>query len=389
MPGEPRRRRALERRGHVPLVRPRVRPAVVGADHERLKRQPAVVTLAALAPGRADLVLMAGPRAGRRHARPRCRVPFRLPRTLPLVATVLLAVPVGVTAAERQTAPDCLGAIRTGHIEPAEAADVVAESPGRIGRVRVGTRRSAHPAVEADGHVPRQQVDHAAERGRPVQGRAGALHHLDALYVIQRQHVPVDAAPVGLVRGYAVHQQEHARSQAFDEAARPANVDLTVEEQHSRGLVHRLVDRAHGAPREIAVADERHTRGGLVEQLGPLRRGHDHGLERVSTRSQRDVQAYRVARRNGHSVLRGVIAETREAEHRTARGDPRQPIVAGRIRGGGRPRGADVDVGDRRSGRVRDCAVHRSRGLRLSPQRQEGQRDQRPGGDAGQGHGGK
>src|SRR5207248_9250234 len=121
--------RPLERRGPVPLVRPCVRPAVVGADHERVKRQPAVVTLAALAPGRADLGLMARPRAGRRQAGPRCRLPFRLTRTLPLVAFVLLAAPVGATAAARHTAPDCLGPIRPGHIEPADAAAVVAQPP--------------------------------------------------------------------------------------------------------------------------------------------------------------------------------------------------------------------------------------------------------------------
>src|SRR5207248_7985502 len=135
---------------------------VADADPEGLKRQPSIVALSALAPRGTDLILMAGPRPGRRHAGPRGGMPFQLPRALPLVAAVLLAIPVGMAAAERQAAPDCLGAVGAGRIQPAEAADVVAEPPGRIGRVCVSARRRAHATVEADGDVSRQQVDHAA-----------------------------------------------------------------------------------------------------------------------------------------------------------------------------------------------------------------------------------
>src|SRR5207245_3432410 len=132
------------------------------ADPEGLKRQPPIVALSGLAPGRAHLILMAGPRPGRRHAGPRGGVPFQLPRTLPLVAAVLLAVPVGMAAAERQAAPDRLGAVGAGSIQPAEAADAVPEPPGPTRPVGGTPRRRAPPTVAAAGCVTRQQGPHAA-----------------------------------------------------------------------------------------------------------------------------------------------------------------------------------------------------------------------------------
>src|SRR3989475_10327262 len=101
LPREPCGWRALDRRRDISLVGPRVVALVRRVDHERLKREPAIVALIQLAPGIADLVLVARPRAGGGDARVGRRMPLGLAGRLPLVAPVLLPVAVGVTAAER------------------------------------------------------------------------------------------------------------------------------------------------------------------------------------------------------------------------------------------------------------------------------------------------
>src|SRR5207253_9285151 len=117
----------------------------------------------------------------------------------------------------------------SGRVHTAQAARVVPELPRVVGRVGIRTARGAEPPVEAHGDVVRDQIHDATQRGRSVQRRAGALHHLDVIYVGDRDHVPIDATAVALVRRHAVHELQYARPQAFDEPARAPNVDLTAE----------------------------------------------------------------------------------------------------------------------------------------------------------------
>src|SRR3989442_14627075 len=119
--------RALDRRREISLVGPRVVALVRRVDHERLKREPAIVALIKLAPGIADLVLVARPRAGGGDARVRRRMPLRLAPGLPLVAPVLLPVAVGVTAAEGAAAPQLLAARRARDGEASEPPRAAAE----------------------------------------------------------------------------------------------------------------------------------------------------------------------------------------------------------------------------------------------------------------------
>src|SRR2546426_11846510 len=161
-----------------------------------LFRSPAIVALIQLAPGIADLVLVARPRAGGGDARVGRRMPLGLAPGLPLVAPVLLPVAVGVTAAEGEAATQLLAAVRAGDVEAAEPAGVVAELPDTLRRIGIRARRGAHPTVKADRKVVRDDVHDAAERRRAVERGAGALHDLDAVHLFERQHVPVDAAAV-------------------------------------------------------------------------------------------------------------------------------------------------------------------------------------------------
>src|SRR2546427_7086175 len=158
LPREPCGRRALDRRREISLVGPRVVALVRRVDHERLKREPAIVALIQLAPGIADLVLVARPRAGGGDARVGGRMPLGLAPGLPLVAPVLLPVAVGVTAAEGEAATQLLAAVRAGDVEAAEPAGVVAELPDTLRRIGIRARRGAHPTVKADRKVVRDDV---------------------------------------------------------------------------------------------------------------------------------------------------------------------------------------------------------------------------------------
>ena len=254
MPGERPGHRPVERRGEIPLVRARVAATTRRVDHERLERlPPSVVARAGDAPRREHLVLVAGPGAGRGDAGVGRRMPFGLSRGLPLIALVLLAVAVGVTAAQGEAAAERLGAVRAGHVETAEAARVVTEAPELLRRVGVPASRGPYAAMKADRDVVGDEVHHATQRRGAIERGAGPLHDLDAVDLLERHHVPVDATAVAFVRRHAIHQQQHPRAEAFHEAARAADVHLAVEEQNPRGPVHGFVHGAHGAARDVRV----------------------------------------------------------------------------------------------------------------------------------------
>ena len=96
--------------------------------------------------------------------------------------------------------------------------------------------------------------------------------------MIHREHVPVDASAIAFVGGNAVHEQQHAGTQALHVAARAADVDLAVQELHAGRLVHRFIHRGHRAARDLRVGHERYARDDLIEELGAFPGRHDHGL---------------------------------------------------------------------------------------------------------------
>src|SRR5437764_369100 len=113
-PGEAGRRRAVEGREQISLVRARIAAPAGRVDPERLERLPLQVALTRSAPGRKHLVLVAGPGAGGGDPRARRRQPLGPAGGLPLITGVLLAIAVRVAAAHRQRAAHHIGAQPTG-----------------------------------------------------------------------------------------------------------------------------------------------------------------------------------------------------------------------------------------------------------------------------------
>src|SRR5438445_4756700 len=206
-------------------------------DQERLVSLTAVFAAPALAPRERLLILVARPRPGDAEARVQARLPLALAGELPVVAVVLLAVAVGAPAAQGDRPAQIIAAVARGEIGTAMDTGEVAEAPLRVGRVGVGATGESQAGVEAEGDLAGDEVHHATEGGRPVQGRARTLHDLDALDVIYGEQIPVDAAAVALVGGNAVHQQQNPAAEALDETARAADVDLAGEELDPGRLV--------------------------------------------------------------------------------------------------------------------------------------------------------
>src|SRR2546423_5816751 len=120
-PGEAGRRRAVEGREQISLVRARIAAPAGRVDPERLERLPLQVALTRSAPGRKHLVLVAGPGAGGGDPRARRRQPLGPAGGLPLITGVLLAIAVRVAAAPRQPPAQRPPAVRAGegHAAPA------------------------------------------------------------------------------------------------------------------------------------------------------------------------------------------------------------------------------------------------------------------------------
>src|SRR5206468_919667 len=222
-----------DRRCDDAFVGARERPAAVRVDPERLVGLTAVVAGAAGAPDQGRLVLIARPRSGGRDAGRSVGAPLSLACRLPVVAPVLLAVAVRVPAARREARAERIGAVGSRHVDPLFGTRVVAEPPGLLRWLRATARPRAHARVDTGFDVAREHVHDPAERRGAVQRRACPFHDLHALHVLERDQVPVDAAAVALVRGDAVHQQEHARAEALHVAGRAADVHLAVQELHA------------------------------------------------------------------------------------------------------------------------------------------------------------
>src|SRR5881392_1275795 len=267
LPREALRGVVLDRRGELPLVRPGEGAAAGRLDHEWLEILAAVIAATVGAPDERRLVLIARPRAGRRHASLGGRDPLRFGRGLPVVAPVLLAVAVRVPPAGRVAAARRGGSVRRRDIEALQSARIVAEPPDVERWVGVRATEGAYPGVEAARDLPRDHVDHAAQRRRAVERGARALHHLDPRDVLERDEVPIDPTPVALIRGHAVHEHQHAAAEPLHVARRAADVHLTVEELHSGSLVYGFVHGRDGPAGDVGIADERDARHRLAQEL--------------------------------------------------------------------------------------------------------------------------
>src|SRR5439155_3207175 len=91
----------------------------------------AVIAATVGAPNERRLVLIARPRAGRRHASLRVREPLRFGRSLPVVAPVLLAVAVRVPPAGRVAAARRGGSVRRRDIEALRSEEHTSELQSR------------------------------------------------------------------------------------------------------------------------------------------------------------------------------------------------------------------------------------------------------------------
>ena len=284
------------------------------------------------------MVARPGPRSSDAHRGQ--RPPVELRSRLPVVAPVLLAVAVRMPATAGDARAHQLGPVGARRIEPLLGARVVAEFPDVIRRVRVAAAGGAHACVEARRDVAREHVHDAAQRRRPVQRGPRALHDLDALHVLERHQVPVDPAAVALVRRDAVHEHQHPASQALYVARRPPDVDLPVQELHARRFVHGFVHRVHRSAGELGVAHDGDARDGLVEELGALGSGDDHGPEHDEWkaighgRAEYEACLHRVACRDADCVEGRDVADEPRPDDDDARRDPRQTILAAPVRQG-------------------------------------------------------
>ena len=241
--------------------------------------------------------------------------------------------------------------------------------------IRERARPRAHARVDTGFDVAREHVHDPAERRGAVQRRARPFHDLHALHVLERDQVPVDAAAVALVRGDAVHQQEHARAEALHVAGRAADVHLAVQELHAGGLVHRFVHGGDGAAGELGVGDHRDAGDRLVEQLGALGGGHDDGLRDERRGGQGDVDEQRLSRLDGQCIDDVAVSDAVDVQDDLAGTHWCQPKAPGAVgqRSQVRPGRPNPRVLNRSACRVcdgagDDCSLA---GERLRPEQDE------------------
>src|SRR5216683_684737 len=181
-------RRARQYRREIALVGAGMVPQPTRVDQKRLVGLAAVLAATALAPGE---------------------------RLLILVAMVLLAVAVGVPPTNGDRPAQLIPSVARGETGAAVDPGEIAEAPLGVGRVGIRATGEPQAGVEGERGLARDEVHHAAEGSRPVQGRARTLHNLDPLDVIHREQIPVDATAVALVGGNTVHQQQDPAAEAL------------------------------------------------------------------------------------------------------------------------------------------------------------------------------
>ena len=184
---------------------------------------------------------------------------------------VLLPVAIGVTCAAADTRANGLVPVGPGAIAATLEPRLVPELPDRVRRIGVDPAGESHALVDAAGHVARRQVDDAAERRRAIEGRASPLEDIDALDLIDRHEIPVDAAAIALIHRHPVHEEQYARVEALHISCRAPDVDLAVQELNGGHFVHGLVDRVHGSPIDLLFTHLRNTRHGVITEAGQFR----------------------------------------------------------------------------------------------------------------------
>ncbi len=250
----------------------------------------------------------------------------------------------------------------------AAAAAVFVRAVVGVGAVDPLHRRRERRLVGDDVH-------RAGERVRPIQQRAGAVHHLDAADAVHRDEPHFRAGPIGgLARGveaFAVDEHEHA-----------GRVEAAQARPHAEGPVAHVGD-VGGQRQRVAGGD----RVGLLQGGGGhrvdvqrdlpdltfrARRGHADGAgERPEFQGERQLHRGGVVvdhDRTGDLGERGAFHDHEEGAG-TGHGDLEPAVGAGRaghfLARGHRPH-HDPRVGQRGARAIRhhaaDCCRHRRPG---------------------------
>src|SRR5216683_7276130 len=368
-------RRARQYRREIALVGAGMVPQPTRVDQKRLVSLAAVLAATALAPGERLLILVARPGAGDAEPRVRARLPLALTPELPVVAMVLLAVAVGAPPANGDRPAQLIPSVARGETGAALDPGEIAEAPLGVGWVGIRATGEPQASVEAERDVARDEVHHAAEGSRPVQGRACPFHNLDALDVIHREQIPVDAAAVALVGGNAVHQQQDPAAEALYKPARAADIDLAREELDPGRLVDGFIDRVDGALGDVGVGHQSHAWHDVLERLGAFGGGdddlgHDKGRrDENSSSPESEVAPHRVRSDYEEAVRCCSVADHGCSQFDASGLHPWNPICASPVRHCAEPLAGDKHLcsPDRATAGVRDGAVDDS--ITLSWQR--------------------
>ena len=269
-----------------------------------------------------------------------------------MVIRVLFAIPVGVPGASRYSSAERRCAIGRRDVRAARESRPAAELPDLVRRVAVQASGQSHARVRTVRHVLRREIHHAAQRGRAVEGGAGAFQDVDPLDLIDRYQIPADAAAIALIHRHAVDQQQDSRVQSLHVTGRAADVDLPVQELDACGLVDCFVNRVDGSLVDLSLAHLRHARCRTVPE--PRHFGADD-VERRELEwrgHKREVSDRGVPRRHRDRLRGRLESDRRNAHRKVARGQRGQPVAAVRIRLGIQ----------RRSGNADDRAAHRGAG---------------------------
>src|SRR5215813_2260696 len=130
--------------------------------------------------------------------------------------------------AQRDAGTHPVATERPRHVQPILNTGEVPELPDVLRGIGVHAHGGSQLSVPAIGEIPGNDVHHAAESGRAVQGGSRSFDDFHALHAVDRDDVPVDATAITLIGGHAVDEQEDATAEAHDEAGRSADVDLPV-----------------------------------------------------------------------------------------------------------------------------------------------------------------
>ncbi len=111
----------------------------------------------------------------------------------------------------------------------------------KIIRPVVHITEGLHLGAGLGRRVGRAQIHNPAQRTAAKQGGAGPLNHFYLRHIFNRQISPFYVAGIGAEQWHVIYQHLHPAARPITEAARAADVQLSIYHAHARYPLERIV----------------------------------------------------------------------------------------------------------------------------------------------------